>query len=87
MTQGTAGRLEERHDRYIELIKQFTIMNDIFMRNVLKEKACTEFILQIITENIGCLLYTSLEQKVPMYPVVRHSVCPLHGQCLRMHRF
>ena len=48
MTQGTAGRLEERHDRYIELIKQFTIMNDIFMRNVLKEKACTEFILQII---------------------------------------
>ena len=28
-------------------------MNDIFMRNVLKEKACTEFILQIITENIG----------------------------------
>ena len=44
---------EERHDRYIELIKQFTIMNDIFMRNVLKEKACTEFILQIITENIG----------------------------------
>ena len=38
MTQGTAGRLEERHDRYIELIKQFTIMNDIFMRNVLKEK-------------------------------------------------
>lgn len=44
---------EERHDRYIELIKQFTIMNDIFMRNVLKEKACTEFILQTITENIG----------------------------------
>ena len=28
-------------------------MNDIFMRNVLKEKACTEFILQTITENIG----------------------------------
>ena len=53
MTQGIAARLEERHDRYIELIKQFTIMNDIFMRNVLKEKACTEFILQIITENIG----------------------------------
>ena len=47
MTQGTAGGLEERHDRYIELIKQFTIMNDIFMRNVLKEKACTEFILQV----------------------------------------
>ena len=39
MTQGTAGRLEERHDRYIDLIKQFTIMNDIFMRNVLKEES------------------------------------------------
>ena len=33
MTQETAGRLEERHDRYIDLIKQFTIMNDIFRVN------------------------------------------------------
>lgn len=75
MTQGTAGRLEERHDRYIELIKQFTIMNDIFMRNVLKEKACTEFILQIITENIGLRI---VEQ------VLQMDYANLHGRAARL---
>ena len=40
--------LEERYERYKEKIKHFTIMNDIFMRNVLKETACTEYILQVI---------------------------------------
>ena len=28
--------LEQRYERYKEKIKHFTIMNDIFMRNVLK---------------------------------------------------
>ena len=42
--------LEERYERYKEKIKHFTIMNDIFMRNVLKEMACTEYILQIIMD-------------------------------------
>ena len=40
--------LEERYERYKAKIKHFTIMNDIFMRNVLKEISCTEYILQII---------------------------------------
>lgn len=40
--------LEERYERYKKKIKHFTIMNDMFMRNVLKEKACTEYLLQII---------------------------------------
>ena len=40
--------LEERYERYKEKIKHFTIMNDIFMRNVLKELSCTEYILQVI---------------------------------------
>ena len=40
--------LEERYERYKEKIKHFTIMNDIFMRNVLKEISCTEYILQVI---------------------------------------
>ena len=40
--------LEQRYERYKEKIKHFTIMNDIFMRNVLKETACTEYILQVI---------------------------------------
>ena len=29
--------LEQRYERYKEKIKHFTIMNDIFMRNVLKK--------------------------------------------------
>ena len=40
--------LEERYERYKAKIKHFTIMNDIFMRNVLKEISCTEYILQVI---------------------------------------
>lgn len=39
--------LEQRYERYKEKIKHFTIMNDIFMRNVLKEISCTEYILQV----------------------------------------
>ena len=42
--------LEERYERYREKIKHFTIMNDIFMRNVFKKKECTEYILQIIMD-------------------------------------
>ena len=40
--------LEHRYEKYKEKIKHFTIMNDIFMRNVLKELSCTEYILQVI---------------------------------------
>ena len=40
--------LEQRYERYKEKIKYFTIMNDIFMRNVLKETTCTAYILQVI---------------------------------------
>ena len=40
--------LEQRYKRYKEKIKHFTIMNDIFMRNFLKEISCTEYILQVI---------------------------------------
>lgn len=34
--------LQERYERYKAKIKNFTIMNDIFMRNVLKKKECIE---------------------------------------------
>ena len=39
---------EERCERYKEKIKNYTIMNDIFMRNVFKKKECVEYILQVI---------------------------------------
>lgn len=51
MTDGRVLRLEgieERYERYEEKIKNYTIMDDIFMRNVLKEQGCTEYILQVI---------------------------------------
>ena len=40
--------LEQRYERYKEKIKHFTIMNDIFMRNVLKQPDCVQEVLRII---------------------------------------
>ena len=40
--------LEERKSHYASVVKKLTIMDDVFMRNVLKKKRCTEYILQII---------------------------------------
>ena len=39
---------EERCERYKEKIKDYTIMDDIFMRNVFKKKECVEYILQVV---------------------------------------
>ena len=52
---GTTGiapdnELEQRYIRYKDVIKELTIMNDIFMRNVLKKRECAEYILRIIME-------------------------------------
>ena len=57
---GTTGiapdnELEQRYIRYKDVIKELTIMNDIFMRNVLKKRECAEYILRIIMEGpAGC---------------------------------
>lgn len=40
--------LEERYEGYKEKIKNYTIMDDIFMRNVFKKKECVEYILQVV---------------------------------------
>ena len=40
--------LEERYERYRGILKELTIMSDIFMRNVLKKRECIEYILQVI---------------------------------------
>ena len=42
--------LEARYRRYRSILKDLTIMSDVFMRNVLKQKACTEYILRVILE-------------------------------------
>lgn len=55
--------LQERYERYKAKIKNFTIMNDIFMRNVLKKKECTEYILQVIMEDEGITVIDQTLQK------------------------
>ena len=40
--------IEDRFDYYKAVLKDLTIFHDIFMRNVLKQKECTEYVLQII---------------------------------------
>ena len=39
---------EERCERYKEKIENYTIMDDIFMRNVFKKRECVEYILQVV---------------------------------------
>lgn len=42
------SELEQRYIRYKSVIKELTIMNDIFMRNVFKKRECVEHVLRII---------------------------------------
>ena len=42
--------LNVRYERYRGLLKNFTLMNDVFMRNVFKDQECTEYVLQVIME-------------------------------------
>ena len=42
---------QERSQEYRSKIAQFTLMHDILMRCVFKDKACVEFVLRVILEN------------------------------------
>ena len=42
--------LEARYKRYKSILKNLTIMSDVFMRNVFKKRECTEYVLQVIME-------------------------------------
>ena len=51
MTTATSlqpGTLLQQRETYLSILKDLTIMDDIFMRNVLKNSACTEYILKVI---------------------------------------
>ena len=54
---------EERCERYKEKIKNYTIMNDIFMRNVFKKKECVEYILQVIMSKKNLQVVDQILQK------------------------
>ena len=40
--------LETHHERYRKVLKELTIMSDVFMRNVFKKQECTEYVLKVI---------------------------------------
>ena len=48
VTERKGEKLEARYERYRGIIKNFTLMSDVFMRNVFKDRECLEYVLQII---------------------------------------
>ena len=53
MTTATSlqpGTLLLQREAYLSILKDLTIMDDIFMRNVLKDSVCTEYILKVIMD-------------------------------------
>lgn len=55
--------LEERYERYKGILKNLTIMNDVFMRNVFKKRECTEYVLQVIMGEKDLKLIDQVLQK------------------------
>ena len=55
--------LEVRYERYKGIIKNFTLMSDIFMRNVFKQKECLEYVLQVIMEKQDLQVIDQIIQK------------------------
>ena len=46
--ENTDYGLEARYEKYKGILKNLTIMSDVFMRNVFKQRECTEYVLQVI---------------------------------------
>ena len=55
--------LENRYQRYREIIKNFTLMSDTFMRNVFKHIECVEYVLQVIMGKKDLRVVDSVVQK------------------------
>ena len=55
--------LNLRYERYRTILENLTIMDDIFMRNVLKSVKCTEYILQVIMEDLDLQVIDQTLQK------------------------
>ena len=56
-------KFEARNSRYRDILENLTIMNDVFMRNVLKKQECTEYILQVILKNTDLHVTDQVIQK------------------------
>ena len=57
------SELEARYDKYKGIIKDFTLMSDIFMRNVFKQRECLEYVLQVIMEKQDLYVIDQVIQK------------------------
>ena len=57
------GELKARYERYKNIIDNFTLMSDIFMRNVFKKKECLEYVLQVIMEKHDLRVIDQIIQK------------------------
>ena len=55
--------LEVRYERYKGIIKNFTLMSNIFMRNVFKQRECLEYVLQVIMEKQDLKVIDQIIQK------------------------
>ena len=55
--------LEVRYEKYKGIIKNFTLMSDIFMRNVFKQRECLEYVLQVIMEKQDLKVIEQIIQK------------------------
>ena len=55
--------LEVRYERYKGIIKNFTLMSDIFMRNVFKQRECLEYVMQVIMEKQDLKVIDQIIQK------------------------
>lgn len=45
-----SGELQLHYGKYREIIKGLTMMSDAFMRNVLKQTECAEYVLRVIMD-------------------------------------
>ena len=57
------SNLESRYEKYKGIIKNFTLMSDIFMRNVFKKRECLEYVLQVIMEKQDLYVIDQVIQK------------------------
>ena len=55
--------LERRYRRYRDIIRNFTLMSDTFMRNVFKHIECVEYVLQVIMGRKDLHVVDSVVQK------------------------
>ena len=55
--------LEERYERYRGILKDLTIMSDMFMRNVFKKRECTEYVLQVVMDKKDLKVIDQVLQK------------------------